>query len=621
MNTEKLNSCLLQALTAAGEANRLFGVNTKEFEVIINDLQKIKKRLSRDELRILIAGEAKVGKSSLINALLGIEVCPTEHRVCTNVPSYIKYGDSDEPSATVYFKLSQTGILPHPRQVTLDELQNYSSEVDNVRNEAAVDYIEIKVKNSMLETGLVLIDTPGLGALDPRHAVATFEAASQADIIFFLGNTDHPLTVFEVDSLKQLIECSGCNYVAHVLTCCDNGDAEAILASNKLELDKIKLERGIKSFGVSSLLYKQYCKNKKEAYLKRSGFLYAFSFIEKVKSDLRKIIEEKACRLLFTKVYAFNARILTIKETAGNPEQLEKILEIMRTNKARLQELYDNQNLWENKLRTQYLLLQNEIQRHVIVAEEAACSYIDQLLTNDIYLNDANKLGQAVMSKLFVCRNKVIEIMQQRMESIEDYMMSETRLQDIVESICFPSKSITSITISEASIMESNAERLARYGANTRNWFRCGLTIGSVVGGTIIANTAVAAKVGATVGIAAGPAGVAIGAAVGALTGIIAGISITIFQSKARKREKLSGEAKKSVHQYFENYKTLVRDSHAQNISNMIEGFKNRLDEAKHYCVSVTEQMTPIAVVARSNWNGINSINAKLDEACKLLEE
>lgn len=621
MDTEKLNSCLHYALTAAGEANRLFGANTKEFVAIIQDLQKLKMRLNRDELRILIAGEAKVGKSSLINALLGIEVCPTEHRVCTNVPSYIKYGDEDVPSATVFFKLNQAGILPHPRQVTLDELKNYSSEVDNVRNEEAVDYIEIKVKNPMLETGLVLIDTPGLGALDPRHAVATFEAASQADIIFFLGNTDHPLTVFEVESLKQLIECSGCNYVAHVLTCSDTGDAEAILASNKLELDKIKVERGIESFGVSSLLYKQYCKNKKEAYLKRSGFLYAFSFIEKVKSDLRKIIEEKVCHLLFTKVWEFNARILTIKETASDPVQLEKILEIMRTNKTRLQELYDNQKLWENELRTKYVLLQNEIQRHVNDAKEAACTYIDQLLTNDIYLNDANKLGQAIMSKLFVCRNKVIEIMQHGMESIEDDMMSKTGLQDIVESICFPSKSITSITISEAAIQESKAEKLARYGANTRNLFRCGLTVGSVVGGTIIANTAIAAKVGATVGIAAGPAGVAIGAAVGALTGIIAGISITIFQSKARKREKLSREAKKSVHQYFENYKTIVQDAHAQNISNMIEGFKNRLDEAKQFCISVTEKMTPIAIVARSNWNGINLINENLDEACKLLEE
>lgn len=117
-------------------------------------------------MKVLVCGEFKRGKSSFVNALLGRKLCAVDQDICTSVVSIIRY--SKEETVLRYY-----GELSNPKQehITFEELQKYTvGATDEVQSTI---FIEIGLPLERLKRGVVLIDTPGVGGLDPRHALLT----------------------------------------------------------------------------------------------------------------------------------------------------------------------------------------------------------------------------------------------------------------------------------------------------------------------------------------------------------------------------------------------------------------------------------------------------------------
>ena len=63
-----------------------------------DSLAKIQERIRQiqnTEVKVLICGEFKRGKSSFVNALIGRNICPVDQDICTSVVSIIRYGDKE----------------------------------------------------------------------------------------------------------------------------------------------------------------------------------------------------------------------------------------------------------------------------------------------------------------------------------------------------------------------------------------------------------------------------------------------------------------------------------------------------------------------------------------------
>ncbi len=73
-------------------------------------------RLDAARLRVLVVGEAKRGKSTLVNALLGREVLPSGVTPLTAVTTTVRYGDDER--AEVRFLDGHDEKYPRPRSVT-----------------------------------------------------------------------------------------------------------------------------------------------------------------------------------------------------------------------------------------------------------------------------------------------------------------------------------------------------------------------------------------------------------------------------------------------------------------------------------------------------------------------
>ena len=67
---------------------------------LLSDIRGKAERVKADRFNIIIAGESKSGKSTFINAYLGVELLPMDVKQCTSSIVEIKYGDSFSVRAT-----------------------------------------------------------------------------------------------------------------------------------------------------------------------------------------------------------------------------------------------------------------------------------------------------------------------------------------------------------------------------------------------------------------------------------------------------------------------------------------------------------------------------------------
>lgn len=147
--------------------------------------------LNADAIRLVVLGEFSRGKSSLVNALLGIELLPTSLEATTAINTFIRMlpADRSERFIRIHF---QDGRKPQEVLWTDDAtLERWGTELDESHADArkTIDYIEAFMDHPLLAKGLVLVDTPGLQAVMAHHEAITRKAIAEAHIALWVQNT------------------------------------------------------------------------------------------------------------------------------------------------------------------------------------------------------------------------------------------------------------------------------------------------------------------------------------------------------------------------------------------------------------------------------------------------
>jgi len=128
-------------------------------------LTELRRRIT-GPLRLALAGKIKAGKSTLLNALLGEELAPTDAGECTKIVTWYSYGD-------------QPAVVLHPRggtgEPTLFRRSEGALDID-LRGHAAedLDRLEVFWPTRRL-AGLTLIDTPGIASLSTDVSARTLQ--------------------------------------------------------------------------------------------------------------------------------------------------------------------------------------------------------------------------------------------------------------------------------------------------------------------------------------------------------------------------------------------------------------------------------------------------------------
>jgi 50S ribosome-binding GTPase len=145
-------------------------------------------------LRVAIAGRVKVGKSTLLNALVGERLAPTDAGECTRVVAEYRRGQGRQIQAVLH----DGGTRPLVWRRSEGALD---IELDGV-SEDDIGYIDVEWPTSALAE-VSLIDTPGLGSLRSENSRRTQEflepdspdADGGADAVIYLMRHLHRVDV------------------------------------------------------------------------------------------------------------------------------------------------------------------------------------------------------------------------------------------------------------------------------------------------------------------------------------------------------------------------------------------------------------------------------------------
>ncbi len=155
-------------------------------------------RLEDDSLEVALFGRVSSGKSSLLNALLGVDVLPVGVNPITAVPTKLRYGP--ELRAAVSFGDGRNEVIG------IDHLVSLVTEQGNPGNLRNVVRALVEVPSRRLKEGIVLVDTPGLGSLARRGATETLAYLPACDLAMLLIDAGTTLNDEDIGTLRLLYE-------------------------------------------------------------------------------------------------------------------------------------------------------------------------------------------------------------------------------------------------------------------------------------------------------------------------------------------------------------------------------------------------------------------------------
>ena len=164
--------------------------------------------------RVAVIGEFKRGKSSLLNALLGTEILPTDILPTTGTVSRIVYGATQE--MTICYKDGTK------EQRDLSELQHYGTKLEEDAEGRLQKIREILVQypSVFCKDGIELIDTPGLN--DDEHMTeTTLGVLKDIDAAIVVISAKMPLSMTERGLIVRLLSCHEIHDIIFVVTFID----------------------------------------------------------------------------------------------------------------------------------------------------------------------------------------------------------------------------------------------------------------------------------------------------------------------------------------------------------------------------------------------------------------
>ena len=206
---------------------------TKEDADTIDDrLLTVKEHLLSNCFNLVILGQFKRGKTTLINSLIGKEILPSSVVPLTSVVTILKY--ADEINCNIYMQDDSNRI------VRLEELADYITEKGNPKNIRSVRCARIEYPSPFLEKGMLLVDTPGVGSTFLHNTETTYEFLDHLDAALFLMSADVPISQVEKELLDTIKGST--QKIFFVLNKIDNltpQEIEEISAFNKHVLEEM----------------------------------------------------------------------------------------------------------------------------------------------------------------------------------------------------------------------------------------------------------------------------------------------------------------------------------------------------------------------------------------------
>ncbi|WNG93262.1 dynamin-like GTPase family protein [Mycobacterium sp. ITM-2016-00318] len=307
-------------------------------------LERARVRISDPQIRVVIAGQLKQGKSQLLNSLLNVPVARVGDDETTVLATVVSY--AEQVSAKLIVAAPDGGepsAIPIPPANLRNDLRRAPEAAGR-----EVLRVEVTASSPLLKRGLAFIDTPGVGGHGQPHLSATLGLLPDADAMLMTSDTSQEFTEPEMTFIRQSHEI--CPVAAIVATKTDlYPHWRQIVASNQAHLQRAGLS--IPLIPASSLLRSHALQTSDKELNEESNFPAIIRFL----SDRVLSREDDRIRDQVLAEIRSAAEHLTLKASSelsalNDPETRGRLNDELERRKEDAQEALQQTALWQQVL-------------------------------------------------------------------------------------------------------------------------------------------------------------------------------------------------------------------------------------------------------------------------------
>jgi GTPase SAR1 family protein len=326
-------------------------------------------RLTDPAFHVLVVGEYKQGKSSLVNALLRETVCPVDDDIATAVPTLIGY--AAEPTAVVAVESRPTDAEESDAvaeddtdpdadriEIPVDEVIRYATADDGQIDGRRVRQVQVGIPHPLLKSGLVVVDTPGVGGLGSTHTTVTIGALPMASAVLFVSDASQEFTAPELDFLRTAR--SVCPTIIGVMTKTDfYPEWRRVLELDQAHLARAGIEMEV--VPVSAAIRQAAIELDNGPLHKESGFPELIDHLQRVVlSDAERLALDAATADMLSVVGQLESQFVSERAALADPEQAQTIVDQLEAAREQADRLRGQAARWQQTLNDGFADLQSD---------------------------------------------------------------------------------------------------------------------------------------------------------------------------------------------------------------------------------------------------------------------
>lgn len=179
-------------------------LNTYEDDLFFGEeIARLSRRINSFQSSIVVVGQFSVGKSALLNALLGDTILSTRRIESTKVVTRIRFCPPNEtPSIVLGFSDDKTEKLSIEN---IKDLEVYTT-FQGKQVTDLLQYVDVFWPVSFLDEQLMLVDTPGANSLTASAFAVTGKALTEASAVLYLFNGQKGMDQTDFHLLTRLMK-------------------------------------------------------------------------------------------------------------------------------------------------------------------------------------------------------------------------------------------------------------------------------------------------------------------------------------------------------------------------------------------------------------------------------
>jgi GTPase SAR1 family protein len=274
---------------------------------VVTHLNELLDDIKKDFFTIVVLGEFKRGKSTFVNALIGMDLLPADVLPTTATINALMYDDKKQVHVVM-----QDGSVEKGK-ATKEYLSQFSA---GKRNDAEkVKFIEIGCQAPILENKVVIVDTPGVSDINEQRVQVTYDFIPKANAVIFLLDATAPLKKTEKDFIEAHLLSIGLDniiFIANKYDEIDEEEDEDIIRETKNRMIKAFKDKQGRDMIPNIEIVPLSAKMALQGIIHNQKELIDDSGIIEVKKRIERILSEGTMTL--DKMKRYKARLQTIIE-------------------------------------------------------------------------------------------------------------------------------------------------------------------------------------------------------------------------------------------------------------------------------------------------------------------